>query len=131
MSNSQQREKVRVLLVDHTPVILDTLERMLSGYPELEVIAAVTTVDVALGRAQELEPDVVMYGFSMRLTKTVEALPQVRDAFRDCFVVASSFEPDDAGKHKALAAGMDAYVSGFELDTKLRPLLQEQFAEEN
>ena len=125
MSPPAQPEQISVLLIDHTPRILHMLERMVGGFPELHVLAALGTVHEALERARELHPQVVVYGFSVRLPQTVAALPRVRSTFRDSYVVASSFDPDDAGERAARDAGLDTYVSGFELDIRLVPALLE------
>jgi len=123
MTAPAQPEKISVLLIDHTPRILHLLERLIGRFPELHVVEALGTVDEALARARELHPQVVVYGFSVRLPHTVAALPRVRAAFRESFIVASSFDPDDAGAQAARDAGLDTYLSGFELDIRLVPLL--------
>jgi DNA-binding NarL/FixJ family response regulator len=55
----------RVLLVDDSQLILKTASEMLSHYPDIEVIGAVSTLAEAIRAIEEFIPDVTVLDLSM------------------------------------------------------------------
>ena len=55
----------KVLLVDNSEIILKTASAMLSHYPDIEVIGAVSTLPDAIRVIEEFIPDVTVLDLSM------------------------------------------------------------------
>ena len=55
----------KVLLVDDSHLILKTASAMLSQYPDIEVIGAVSTLPEAIRAIEEFIPDVTVLDLSM------------------------------------------------------------------
>src|SRR5580765_2696658 len=56
---------IKVLLVDRSELILKTASAMLSHYPDIEVIGAVSTLPDAIRVIEEFIPDVTVLDLSM------------------------------------------------------------------
>ena len=52
--------KIRVLLVDNHPLVLDGLRAVLETYDDIEIAGAASNARLALDMAQTAKPDVVL-----------------------------------------------------------------------
>jgi DNA-binding NarL/FixJ family response regulator len=101
---------IRVLLVDDHPIVLDGLRALVSGAPDMEVVAAESRPEDTLTRVDEHSPDLVLLDIQLgsgdgielcRLLKTRPAPPAV--------VLLSAFW-NTALVRRALDAGTDGYL---------------------
>lgn len=121
MSRNDPRERITVLLIDHTPTILKALTRFLEQIEQLHVVGAVAAVDEVLAMHDDVQPHVIVYGFSILVPNSLAQFPRLRSKLPHAFIIGTSFDPDDEGREAILKAGANAYISGFKLDTELVP----------
>jgi two-component system, NarL family, nitrate/nitrite response regulator NarL len=75
------RGKIRVLLADDHPLVLEGLLATLRGYPRIEVVGAARNGREALSLARRLRPDVVLLDIAMEEMNGVEAARRLRKSF--------------------------------------------------
>ena len=57
--------KIRILIADDHPLVLEGLSSCLETYPHIEVVAAVTDGHAALEAAKRFQPDIVILDINM------------------------------------------------------------------
>lgn len=112
---------VRVLVVDHKPNLLDAVVDLLRSTPGVTVVAAVRLPTMAVELASQTECDVLLFGFSPLEATSLDSLKVLRARLPGAYIIASSFDTQDARRAEALAAGADEYIQGFRLDEELVP----------
>ncbi|GAA5542678.1 MULTISPECIES: response regulator transcription factor [Brucella] len=66
--------KIRVLLVDNHPLVLDGLRAVLETYDDIEIAGAASNARLALDMAQTAKPDVVLMDINMPLLNGIDAI---------------------------------------------------------
>ncbi len=66
--------KIRVLLVDNHPLVLDGLRAVLETYDDMEIAGAASNARLALEMAQTAKPDVVLMDINMPLLNGIDAI---------------------------------------------------------
>jgi two-component system nitrate/nitrite response regulator NarL len=81
MRNAQRKTlpKIRLLLVDDHPIVLDGLKSHLSAHPDLVVVGEATDGALALRKARTLKPDIVLLDISMPGMNGLEFMETLRD----------------------------------------------------
>ncbi len=72
------RKKIRVLLVDDHPIVLEGIKTHLSLQSDLEVVGSATNGHEAIQKAKELQPDVILLDISMPEMNGLEAIALLR-----------------------------------------------------
>src|SRR5262249_1374160 len=109
-SRGDQMNKLRVLLADDHPVVLEGLKFLVTSESDIEVVGEVGTGRMAVELAKELLPDVVVMDLSMLDTEGAEAAEQSR---RDCpsvRVLVLSVHETDGHLRRLLEAGATGYI---------------------
>src|SRR5512133_1326888 len=97
----------RILLVDDHPLTRSALAGLLTQHG-FDVVGEAEEGEAAVGRATELQPDLILLDLSMPDVDGLTALPRLRDAAPGCEVVvltASGTEENLLGAIRAGAAG--------------------------
>jgi len=104
---------VRVLIVDDSAVIRKMVSTMLSSDPEIVVAGTAGNGRVALGRIQDLKPDLVTLDIEMPEMDGLETLVEIRKLYPKLPVIMfSTFtERGAAATLDALARGASDYVT--------------------
>lgn len=123
MMTTDRPGAISVLIVDHTPIILRALVRWIEQLEGLRLVGAVDGVNAAIAMESQSQPEVILYGLSMLLPRSLEDLPVLRRNLPESYIITTSFEPNDESRDPALANGADDYVTGFKLDTDLFPAI--------
>ena len=108
--------KIKVLLVDDHPLVLDGISARLEGEQSLEVVGMANDGKQALEKAQELNPDVVLMDISMPQMDGFEATHAIRDLemkhpSAHCPIVALTANVLKEDKDRCLQAGMDDFLT--------------------
>ena len=97
----------RILLVDDHPLTRSALAGLLTQHG-FDVVGEAEDGEAAVGRATELQPDLILLDLSMPGVDGLTALPRLRDAAPSCEVVvltASGTEENLLGAIRGGAAG--------------------------
>ena len=115
--------RLRVLVVDDTPIVRAVVRRALEADIRFEVVGEATNGREGVAAANALQPDLVLLDLAMPEMDGLEALPHIRGACEWArVVVLSAFSPDQMAS-SALAAGASAYIEKTRLATDLVPHL--------
>src|SRR3990167_5331513 len=97
---------IRVLLIDDSPLVLHILQRMLSRFPEIQVVGTAANGREALDLLPALNPDVVCVDLHMPVMDGLEFVRAVMDDHpRPILVVSVSVEPGSPNIFRLLEAG--------------------------
>ena len=97
---------IRVLLVDDSPLVLHILQRMLSRFPEIQVVGTAANGREALDLLPALNPDVICTDLHMPVMDGLEFTRAVMGDYpRPILVVSVSVEPGSPNIFRLLEAG--------------------------
>jgi len=103
-------EPIRVLIADDHPVVREGLSAMLSKENDIQVVGEAENGAEAIGKAQELQPDIVLMDLRMPEIDGVEAMCQIRAGNPDIkFIVLTTYDNDEY-IFKGIEAGARAYL---------------------
>ncbi|HEU0187981.1 MAG TPA: chemotaxis-specific protein-glutamate methyltransferase CheB [Gallionellaceae bacterium] len=97
---------IRVLLIDDSQLVLHILQRMLSRFPEIQVVGTAANGREALDLLPALNPDVICADLHMPVMDGLEFTRKVMDNYpRPILVVSVSVEPGSLNVFRLLEAG--------------------------
>lgn len=102
--------KIKVLLVDDHPLVLDGISARLEGEESLSVIGMANDGQQALQKAAELKPDVVLMDISMPVMNGFEAAERFRQQQPEVKVLILSMHDDREYILKLIKCGAAGYV---------------------
>jgi DNA-binding NarL/FixJ family response regulator len=100
-----QSRKLRILLADDHPVILESLERLFHAEPDLVVVGKAVDGQSAIELARSLQPDVALIDERMPLLNGLEATKQIIAAWPQIRVIGFSANEDPLWVTRMRAAG--------------------------
>ena len=98
-------EKIRVLIVDGSPVARDGLKSILGRYPDIEVVGEASTSEEALAEAGELRPDVVLMDAQLDVADGIETTRHLKERVPSAKVLVLTVH--ESYIQRALDAGAD------------------------
>ena len=101
-------QKIRVLLADDHPIVLDGLKNLLE--PEFELVGTVEDGRALVREAERLRPQVIVTDISMPLLNGIEAARQIKQTNDRIKVVFLTMHPDVTYATMAFDAGASGYV---------------------
>ena len=101
---------IHVLIVENMNLIRGGLVALLSGHPDMAVVAALESADKALPAALELEPDVVLLGAGMEDSNGFAIAKSLHDELRSCAIVIMANRRRPGDLRRAVAAGVMGYL---------------------
>jgi DNA-binding NarL/FixJ family response regulator len=115
--------RIRVLVVDRSPLLREAIRRCLSDLPGVEVVAVSGDAAQALALVTELRPDVVLMDSSMSGLDGIEATRLLKCREVAPAVVVCAVEDPEEMRQAARDAGADAFVRKRDLVRKIEGLL--------
>lgn len=103
-------KKIRVVLVDDHPLVLDGISARLEGEPTIDVVGMANDGQQALQVAAELTPDVVLMDVSMPVMNGFEAAEKFREEQPNIKVLILSMHDDREYIVKLIKCGAAGYV---------------------
>lgn len=120
---NSESKKIRVLLVDDSPLALTILKRMLSSAPDIEVVGMATNGEEALALIPQLQPAVICTDLHMPVMDGLQLTKEVMAKYpRPILVISVSVEEGSSNVFRLLEAGaIDVFQkprSGLELESQ-------------
>ena len=110
---------VRVLVVDFKPTLQSALTSLLQTTPEIVAVEGVRLTTRALPAVRQANYDVIVFVLRLGEAHSLDSLRTLRTALPSAYLIASSFDSHEEGRYASLAAGANAYVSGYRLEDEL------------
>ena len=88
--------KIRVLIVDDSAAVRQTLTQILNADPEIEVVGVASDPTIALARIREFDPDVVTLDVHLRRMDGIAFIEKVMSEHSVPIVICSIFAEDDS-----------------------------------
>ena len=117
--------KVRILLADDNPRVLDAVASMLK--PVFEIAGRERDGRALVEAAAKLQPDAIVTDISMPILNGIEAAKLLRDSGSTTRIVFLTVHRDPDFVKACFAAGAVAYVLKDRMTTDLLPAIQEAF----
>jgi two-component system, NarL family, nitrate/nitrite response regulator NarL len=105
----ERQTKIRVLICDDFPLILEMIRRFLEDEPSIEVVGMAEDGVQAVAKALDLDPDVVLMDIQMPRLNGVEATRLINEARKNTKVLILTAETE----REVLVRCMDAGASGY------------------
>ncbi len=101
---------IKVLIVDDHAMVVELLERVVAGEPDMEVVAIARTAEEAR-RAMSMEPDVVVMDYQLPDTDGATTTKALREVRPETKVVMLTGLSDDHVLVESIEAGCSGYVT--------------------
>jgi DNA-binding NarL/FixJ family response regulator len=101
---------IKIVLADDHQIVRHGLRTLLSGEPDMKVVAEADNGRAALRLVKELRPDIVIMDISMPDLNGIEATRQVREEHPGVKVIALSMHSDSLFVLNMLKAGASGYL---------------------
>ena len=103
-------ETIKVMITDDHPVVREGLSAMLKKESDIQVVGEAENGTVAINKARELQPDIILMDLRMPEVDGVEAMHQIRSENPDIkFIVLTTYDNDEY-IFKGIEAGARAYL---------------------
>ncbi|MFP4437261.1 MAG: response regulator [Chloroflexaceae bacterium] len=110
MTDAQNRQPIRVLVVDDHPMILEGTQALLRRSPNIEVVGAATSGKEAVQMVEELQPEVLLLDVRLPDMNGVEVAHAVRTTFPDVAVLVLTGYDDTGMLRSMLQLGVPGYL---------------------
>jgi DNA-binding NarL/FixJ family response regulator len=118
---------LRILLVDDSPIFLESATRFLAMDARLEIVGQVLSGGEALEQVPRLCPDLVLMDLAMPGINGLEATRQIKAQPSAPHVVILTLNDSNEYRAAAEAVGADGFVTKSEIGTALLPLIHSLF----
>jgi two-component system, NarL family, response regulator NreC len=112
-------KKIRLLIVDDHPVVQAGLKTLLGIHSDMEVVGEAVDGEMAIKRALELEPDVVVMDIAMAGMNGVEATRKIKELLPETKVLVLTMHDNEEYLRMMLDVGATGYVLKKAANTEL------------
>jgi two-component system chemotaxis response regulator CheY len=109
---------LRLLLVDDSPLFLDSAVQLLSRDPEIEIVGRAFSGEEALTRVAALQPDLVLMDIAMPGMGGLEATRQIKALPKPPRVVILTLYDNPEYRAAAERAGADGFICKSDFDAR-------------
>lgn len=118
----------RVLLVDDSPIFLDSAANLLTMSPELEIVGRAMSGYDALDQVAALNPDLVLMDLAMPGMSGLEATRRIKAQPHPPRIVIVTLHDDPDYRAVAEAVGADGFIAKSEFGSEFALLIQDLFS---
>ncbi len=103
-------DPVRIMIADDHTIVRQGLARMLNDQPDLSVVGEAMNGRMAVDKALELRPDIVIMDIAMPQMNGIEAAKRIRRSLPKTKIVILSMYSHEHYIHDLLEAGISGYL---------------------
>ncbi|MBU1902130.1 MAG: response regulator transcription factor [Proteobacteria bacterium] len=103
-------KSIRIVIADDHTIVRQGLARLLEDQPNLDVVGEATNGRMALEKALELEPDIIIMDIAMPLMNGIEAAKRIRKELPKTKVLILSMYSNEHHIHDLLETGVSGYL---------------------
>lgn len=103
-------EKTRILLAEDHATVREGIKLLVDKQPDMEVIGEAGDGEVAIQKAQELKPDLIVMDVSMPGMNGLRATKRLRRLMPDVKILTLTRHTDDGYLQQLIKAGVNGYV---------------------
>ncbi len=104
------QDKIKLLMVEDHKLLRVGLKAIFEEYPFLDVIGEAENGEIAVEKAKELKPDVILMDIGLPVMDGIQATKLIKDENPDAKVLVLTSHTDENEVIQALSAGANAYV---------------------
>jgi two-component system NarL family response regulator len=117
--------KIRILAVDHNPLLREGLTLLIDLQPDMELVALVASGKEAVQAFTQHRPDVTLMDLDMPSGSAITAIREIRGIDPTACIIGTSTYDLDESCAQALHAGARSCITKDRLDQDLVPLLRD------
>jgi two-component system nitrate/nitrite response regulator NarL len=110
---------LRVLLVDDNENFLETLNRYIAGFPNIQIAGTASSGEEAVKLCGKLNPDLVLMDINMPGLNGFETARLIKSLKNAPRILLLSFNDDPEYRFEAISSGADGYLSKEEISSGL------------
>jgi DNA-binding NarL/FixJ family response regulator len=110
---------LRVLIVDDNESFLETLEKFVSTFPNVEIAGKAVSGEQAVKMCSKLKPDLVLMDIKMPGLNGFEAARIIKSMDNPPRILLLSFNDHHEYQAEAVSAGADGYLAKSEINSGL------------
>ena len=103
-------KEIKILLADDHTIVRQGLARLLEDQTDLRVVGEATNGRMALEKATELKPDIVIMDIAMPLMNGIEAAKRIRKQLPETKILILSMYSHEHYIHQLLETGISGYL---------------------
>ena len=103
-------DPIRILLVDDHTIVRQGLARMLNDQPDMKVVGEAINGRVAVDKAAELDPDVIIMDIAMPQMGGIEAAKRIKKQLPGTKILILSMYSHEHYIHELLETGVSGYL---------------------
>jgi DNA-binding NarL/FixJ family response regulator len=107
---SADADRIRILSVDDHPLLRDGIAALVSGEPDMQVVAECSNGREAIQQFRAHRPDVTLMDLQMPEMNGLDAIIAIRGEFPDARIIVLTTYDGDVQALRALQAGARAYL---------------------
>ncbi|RME75063.1 MAG: response regulator [Chloroflexi bacterium] len=122
-NNSEDQQKIRLLIVDDIPETRENLRKLLFFEPDIDVVGAATSGEEGIQMAIELQPDIVLMDINMPGIDGITASERITQEVPMCQIIMMSVQGEaDYLRRSMLAGAREFLIKPFSSDELVRSI---------
>jgi two-component system, NarL family, response regulator len=105
-----QGSPIRILCVDDHPVVRNGIGQIIDLQSDMEVVASAATGEEAVSQFRQHKPDITLMDLQLPGMSGLEAIKEIRSAFRQARIIVLTMYQGDEDIFRALDAGAATYL---------------------
>ena len=124
MSSVPLTTKTRILIADDHPLVRDWLAQLINREPDLTVCGEAADAGQTLTAIAELKPDMAIVDLSMKDTRELDLVQNIRTQFKELLVLVFSVRNEALYAERAIRAGAKGYIMKQEVGNKIKQAIR-------
>ncbi|MBV8730153.1 MAG: response regulator transcription factor [Acidobacteriia bacterium] len=120
-----ESRKIRVLAVDHNPLLREGLSLLIQLQPDMDLVAAVASAKEAVEAFTEHRPDITLMDLDLPSATGIIAIQEIRGIDPAACIIGMMTYEDAPSSKRALGAGARHCLTKDRLNEDLAPLMRD------